>query len=227
MKVTWLGQAGLLFENNNFKIMIDPYLSDSVKKTNPKKFRRVAVLESLFYIKPDIMIFTHNHLDHYDPETVRRFITNETALTVLAPSSVFAEVRKTGGDNNYVLFNRKTSWTERDIRFTAIKAEHSDSTPIGVKIDDGKKKFYVTGDTLYNEEIFDDIPNDIYALFLPVNGVGNNMNMADAKRLCDRINPKYAIPMHCGMFDEIDMNDFQYINKIVPEIYKEVRFLWK
>ena len=64
MKITWLGQAGLLFEQNGIKIMIDPYLSDSVEKINPKNYRRVAVKESLFDIKPDIMIFTHNHLDH-------------------------------------------------------------------------------------------------------------------------------------------------------------------
>ncbi len=225
MKITWLGQAGLLFENDNVKIMIDPYLSDSVKKINPKNYRRVPVLKSLFDVKPDIMIFTHNHLDHYDPETVQKFVANNTAITVLSPSSVWSEVRKTGGDNNYVLFNRNTSWTEYGIRFTAVKAEHSDPTPIGVIIDDGEKKYYVTGDTLYNEEIFDDIPDDIYALFLPVNGAGNNMNMSDAKRFCERINPEYAVPMHCGMFDEIDMNDFEYKNKIVPEIYEEVRFI--
>ena len=70
MKITWLGQAGLLFESDEIRIMIDPYLSDSVRKIEPKKFRRVPVPEELFKIEPDIMIFTHNHLDHYDPETV-------------------------------------------------------------------------------------------------------------------------------------------------------------
>ena len=104
LKVTWLGQAGLLFETEKVKIMIDPYLSDSVKKINPKNYRRVPVMESLFDIKPDIMIFTHNHLDHYDPETVKRFITEETDITVLAPTSVWGEVRKIGGNNNFVLF---------------------------------------------------------------------------------------------------------------------------
>ena len=82
MKITWLGQAGLLFKNDNVKIMIDPYLSDSVKKINPKNYRRVPVNESFFEIKPDVMIFTHNHLDHYDPETVEKFITeNSSYLT--------------------------------------------------------------------------------------------------------------------------------------------------
>lgn len=223
MKIIWLGQAGLLFIKNGFKIMIDPYLSDGVEKINPASFRRQAVDESLFEIKPDVMIFTHNHLDHYDPETVCRFICADTNIVVLSPASVWQEVKKIGGGNNYIQFNRHTVWTENGIKFTAVKAEHSDISAIGVIIDDGDKKYYVTGDTLYNEDIFDDIPNDIYAVFLPVNGVGNNMNMTDAKRFCERVNPKVAIPIHCGMFDDTDMNKFGYKNKAVPKIYEEIK----
>lgn len=223
MKITYLGQAGFLFEKDGFKIMIDPYLSDSVEKINPKNYRRVAVDESLFEIEPDVMIFTHNHLDHYDPETVERFITADSKILVLSPKSVWDEVRKIGGGNNYVLFNRHTSWTANGIKFTAVKAEHSDITPIGVIIDDGDKKYYITGDTLYNEEIFDDIPDDIYALFLPINGVGNNMNKVDALRFVERVNPQKTVPIHIGMFDEFTADDFDCDNKVIAEIYKELK----
>ena len=223
MKITFLGQAGLLFEKDGLKIMIDPYLSDSVVKVNPKNWRRVPVDESLFEIKPDVMIFTHNHLDHYDPETAPRFITAESGMLVLSPRSVWDEVRKIGGNNNYVLFNRHTEWTVGGVKLTAVKAEHSDITPIGVIIDDGEKKYYVTGDTLYNEEIFEDIPDDIYALFLPINGVGNNMNMVDAARFAKRVNPKKVVPMHIGMFDEMTADDFVCENKVIAEIYKEIK----
>ena len=222
MKVTYLGQAGLLFEKRGFKIMIDPYLSDSVEKINPKNYRRVPVDESFFKIKPDVMIFTHNHLDHYDPETVVHFIDENSNVTVLAPKSVWDEVRRIGGNNNYVLFNRYTEWTQNGIKFTAVKAEHSDITPIGVIIDDGERKYYVTGDTLYNEEIFGDIPSDIYALFLPVNGVGNNMNMTDATRFAKRINAERTVPIHIGMFDELTADSFYCKNKVIPKIYKEI-----
>ena len=222
MKVTYLGQAGLLFEKNGFKIMIDPYLSDSVEKINPKNYRRVPVDESFFKIKPDVMIFTHNHLDHYDPETVVHFIDENSNVTVLAPKSVWDEVHKIGGSNNYILFNRHTEWSENGIKFTAVKAEHSDITPIGVIIDDGERKYYVTGDTLYNEEIFGDIPSDIYALFLPVNGVGNNMNMTDAARFAKRINAEWTVPIHIGMFDELTADSFYCKNKVIPKIYKEI-----
>jgi L-ascorbate metabolism protein UlaG (beta-lactamase superfamily) len=86
-------------------------------------------------------------------------------------------------------------------------AEHSDLYAIGVILDDGEKKYYVTGDTLYNEAMFAEIPNDIDTVFLPVNGVGNNMNLTDAKRFAKRIGAKKAVPIHFGMFDELKAED--------------------
>lgn len=41
MKITWLGQAGLLFETGGLTIVIDPYLSNSCQRLNPDSFRRV------------------------------------------------------------------------------------------------------------------------------------------------------------------------------------------
>ena len=70
-RITWLGQAGLLFEFDGLTVMIDPYLSDSVKEIEPQNYRRIPVDESFFDIKPDVLVFTHNHLDHYDSETAK------------------------------------------------------------------------------------------------------------------------------------------------------------
>ena len=222
MYYTWLGQAGLLLRKKGFTVIVDPYFSDSVQKVNPENYRRVAVDEGVFDLKPDVMIFTHNHLDHYDPETVKRFITPQSRLLVLAPRSVWNEVRKIGGQNNYVQLDRHTSWTENGVRFTAVKAVHSDPDAIGVLIDDGEKVCYITGDTLYSEEIFEDIKTDVHALFLPINGRGNNMNAADALRFAERVNPQKAVPIHIGMFDELTAAEFDFERAEIPAIYEEM-----
>ncbi|MBR6777017.1 MAG: MBL fold metallo-hydrolase [Clostridia bacterium] len=222
-KITWLGQAGLLFEFDGLTVMVDPYLSDSVKSLNPEGCRRVPVDEAFFDIKPDVLVFTHDHIDHYDPETVKRFITADSGITVLSPRSVWEKVRLFGGNNNYVCFNRRSSWTEKEVIFTAVKAEHSDPYAIGVVMDTGKYRYYVTGDTLYNEDIFSDLPRDIYALFLPVNGVGNNMNAFDAERFACRVSPQKAVPIHIGLLDNKTADIFNYENKVVPQIYKEIK----
>ena len=222
-RIIWLGQAGLVFETQFCTVMVDPYLSDSVKDIEPQNYRRVPVDEKMFNIKPQVLVFTHAHLDHYDPETVRLFLNENTGITVLSPCSVWEKVRAFGGNNNYILFDAGTECTVKGIRFTGVKAVHSDPYAIGVLLDDGNKKYYVTGDTLYNSAIFPYIPQDIYAVFLPVNGVGNNMNMTDAARFVEKINPKYAVPIHIGMFDSISPNDFVCDKKVIPEIYKEIQ----
>lgn len=221
MKITWIGQAGLLIETKDKKILVDPYLSDSVEKINPLNYRRVPVDEDLFKIRPDFIILTHNHLDHTDPETLERYLPVYSDITVLAPKNAWTESRKFGGNHNYVMFNRHTVWSESGIRFTAVNAEHSDDYAIGVIIDDGEDRIYITGDTLYNEDIFEDIPENLDVLFLPINGVGNNMNMTDAVNFAKRINAKKVVPVHYGMFDEINPESFAADNKVIIDIYKE------
>lgn len=226
MKVTWLGQAGLLFESNDIKIIIDPYLSDSVEAIQPHFWRREPVNEDFLQILPDVIVLTHDHLDHTDPETLKHYLDVNTEVCVLASGNAWDKVRKTFGGikNNYVRFNRGTEWTENGIRFKAIYAEHSDDCAIGVVIYAEGKTYYITGDTLYHERIFEDLPDYIDYVFLPVNGVGNNMNMEDARRFCERIGA-VAVPMHCGLFDEINISNFEYQNKIIPEFYKEIKLL--
>lgn len=223
MKIIWLGQAGLLIETNGCKILVDPYLSDSVKKINPKNYRRVEVDYDFYKICPDMIILTHDHLDHTDPETLEKFLGDYSEITVLASYNAWKRVREFGGEHNYVSFNRHTTWTQYGIRFTAVKAEHSDEFAIGVIIDDGEQCLYIVGDSLYNEEIFGDIPTDIDAVFVPINGVGNNMNMTDAAAFAKRVNAKYTVPVHWGMFDELNSEEFDCKNRIIPEIYKEVK----
>lgn len=222
MKITWLGQAGLMFETNGTTIIVDPYLSDSVAAIEPKNKRRVPVDEDLLKVKPDVIVLTHNHLDHTDPETLKHYITEDSNICVLASGNAWTEARKFKGNNNYVMFNRHTQWTMNGITFTAVKAEHSDTQAIGVIIDAEDKRYYITGDTLYNTDIFEDLPDDIDVVFLPVNGLGNNMNMTDAARFCEKVGAK-AVPMHCGLFDDFNMNEWEYEDKVVPEFYKEIK----
>lgn len=223
MKITYMGQAGLLFETDGCTVMVDPYLSDSVVKVNPLNYRRVPVDARFFDIRPDVLIFTHDHLDHFDPETVEIILARHKNITVLAPSSVWGKIRQMAPGNNYVLFDRFTRWTEKGFRFEAVKAQHSDPCAIGVIITYAGKKYYITGDTLYSTEVLSDLPDDLDVVFLPVNGKGNNMNMTDGADFFRATGAKLAVPVHTGLFDDLDANLFPVENKVVPEYYKEIK----
>lgn len=223
MKITFLGQAGLLFELDGVRVMVDPYLSNSVQKVEPKNYRRLPIDESYFDIKPDILILTHNHLDHTDPETLERMFSKHSDICILASYNAWQTARKFGGDNNYIMFNRGTVWTEKGIKFEAVYAEHSDDKAVGVIISYGGRNYYITGDTLYNKRVINDINIPVDVVFLPINGVGNNMNMTDAAHFAEEIKAKTAVPIHFGMFDSLNADDFNLKNKVIPEIYKEIK----
>lgn len=220
MYITWLGQAGLLVETQDMKIMIDPYLSDSVGKLNGNH-RRMPIDESFLHMTLDVLICTHNHLDHVDPETVEVLLKTEKPLAVLAPWDGWQALRTYGGNHNYILFNCHTEVTLADgVRVRAVKAEHSDLSAIGVILEAEGKTLYIAGDTLYNTEIFADLPQGIDYAFLPVNGAGNNMNAADAKRFADSCGAKTVVPVHFGMLDDLTADVYSADNKMVLKLYE-------
>jgi len=173
-------------------------------------------------LRPDILAFTHGHLDHYDPATVEPILRSAYSACVLAPEGVWDRVRHFGGAHNYVLFRKHTVWTQGNVRFTAVYAEHSDPGAIGIVMEAEGRVLYVTGDTLYNTAIFPDLPARIDALFLPINGVGNNMNREDAARFARRVGARRVVPLHFGLMDDINPYTFDCDNRVIPEIYKEI-----
>lgn len=223
MDITWLGQAGLLFENENAKILVDPYLSDSCAKLNPNSYRRTAIDERYLKIKPDVIVLTHEHIDHTDPETLAHYLNEDSDVLVLASENAWKKAKVFGGSNNYVNFNSGTSWTFGNIRFTAVRAEHSDKCAIGVIVDDGEKLYYVTGDTLYNDEIFKCLPKGIDTVFLPINGRGNNMNAKDAERFAQRVGAVSSVPVHYAMFDNINPEVFKAENRLILAPYEKMK----
>ena len=225
MKITWIGQGGLLLESDGISVMVDPYLSNYCEKVNPQSYRRAPIDPKYLELTPDVLVFTHDHIDHYDPDTAPAYLAKtDKKMLVLGPTSAWKLARANGNGHNYVEFNPHTQWTQGGLRFYAVKAAHSDPYAIGVIIEElcTGKKLYITGDTLYNTDVVKDLPKDIYAVFLPINGVGNNMNAEDAARFAEDIGAKYAVPVHFGMFDELNPEIFKFKNRVIPTLYKEM-----
>jgi len=222
MKVTWLGQAGFLLEKDGKLLLLDPYLSNACGENNPESDRKTPLNEAYLKIRPDVILLTHDHADHTDLQTLSHYLPGAGGVLVLAAANAWSKARTLGGENNYVRFCPGSRWTWEGITFTAVPAEHSDPESIGIIVDDGRKKLYFTGDTLYSERIFPHLPGDLYAVFLPINGRGNNMNPVDAAAFAVRTGARYSVPIHFGMFDRIDPTVFSPENRIIPKAYQPV-----
>lgn len=219
MKAVRLGQAGLWFESGGTKILVDPYFTDSAfavsgvhRKSDPPAW--------VWDLKPDILLITHDHTDHYDPGTVSHFVNGNTAVTVLSPRSVWEKIRACGGKNNFVLVSPGVAWTQGDTCITVCGAKHSDPYAVGYALETGGRKIYITGDTLYYLNMLIPFESADY-VFLPINGAGNNMNAADAAKLAKLYGAKRAVPVHYGLLDGMTPDCFEYPGKFVMEDYAE------
>lgn len=95
MKISWLGQAGFrLVTDNGTVIMIDPYLSDTLRYKKGESYRReVPVKDELLGSHVDVVILTHIHDDHTDFGTLDRLLAANGPVAVLAPVNVLAALR--------------------------------------------------------------------------------------------------------------------------------------
>ncbi len=212
---SWIGQAGYLIEIDNTKIVIDPYLSNSVEACDNAYKRMQPIDESFITIEPDVVICTHDHLDHTDPDTLKPMLNMEKKAHILAPRNSYKLISEFAPvQHNMVLFSPGTSVTLNSVLFKAVKAEHTDEHAVGIVIEHEGFRIYVTGDTLYNDAVIKSVPKDIDMMFVCINGVGDNMNIDDAVRFSKEINAKVTIPMHYGMFKPAHADPDIFIEKM-------------
>lgn len=232
MKISWLGQAGFrLAADNGTVIMIDPYLSDTLRYKKGESYRReVPMRDELLGSHVDVVILTHIHDDHTDFGTLDRLLAANGPVALLAPVNVLAALRaRYARAENYMLFDPGIEITLNGIRFSSTYAAHSDEHPIGVVIEGDGKVICHTGDTMFHKRLPAEYPQGADLLMLPINGSGYNMNAVDAARLTAILAPKAVLPMHWDMFKAYGCDVNEFIEEfrdggqriLVPEHYAE------
>lgn len=228
----WLGQSGFLLQWQGKRVLIDPYLSDSltVKYASTDK-PHTRMSEKV--IKPDlltnisIVTSSHNHTDHLDAETLLPVLKNNPGIQFIIPEAnrKFVAERAKCDINFPVGLNTGTQVTIDGFTFHGIPAKHNEIERdnkgyckfMGYIIRFGDNTIYHSGDTLWFDEMIDLLkPFNIDVALLPINGnkperkVAGNLNCKEAAELAKSINAKMVIPCHYDMFtfNTADVNDF-------------------
>lgn len=187
LEITFVGHGTLMFRFGNTVIHADPWTKLADYSTMPKA---------------DIILITHEHQDHLDPEAVR--ILRKDSTEIILAQACTEQIK--GGKvmkNGDVL-------TVKGIKIEAVPAYNlvhmrRDGTPFhpkgrgnGYVLNFGSKRIYVAGDTENIPEMKE--LGQIDVAFLPMNlpyTMSPEMT-ADAVRLCK---PGILYPYHFGETD--------------------------
>ncbi|KIL98962.1 hypothetical protein CCC_02412 [Paramagnetospirillum magnetotacticum MS-1] len=205
----FLGQNGWMIKSPAGHVLaVDPYLSNSChpSRRGLDLDRRVPVLVAPEELRADLLLCSHSHKDHADPDTlcgcarsgrVKAFAGPGDTQAVLAAASVAESDRILTWPNHQIALG--------DLTVTgtfALPTDAGDLTHMGFVIEgDGGPKVWITGDTAWCDLLAEaGAKHSPDAICLPINGGYANLSHWEAAELVRRVGPAQAIPCHWDMF---------------------------
>jgi len=208
MTIRFLGQSGYVLKTEKTEVIIDPYLSDSVNRVAGRP-RTLPIPINPQNISCEAVICTHNHLDHLDPDTVAQINDEQFFITTNEGKKELNQL----GKEQVVSLNVGESTVVGDIEITAVFADHTVEA-FGLIVKAENKTLYFSGDTLYNEKLFDIANYHPDITFICINGRLGNMNVEEALITAKIIGAKINIPNHYDMFASNSENPYLFSENI-------------
>jgi len=202
----WLSGTGFVLKTSaGTQIYIDPYFTNCVSQIFGVE-RAVPPPVPVTEAQPDLVIATHWHEDHLDPEGLPVLAKN-TATQFLCPPTCRSRLLGwlVPGERVTAISEGQTN-TFRDVQITAVPARHLPGIPgwevpdaIGLLIQTEGMCIYHTGDTEYDlrlRALAYNPERPIDVMMTVINGTGGNMNAHEAALLAWQLHPRVVIPMH-------------------------------
>jgi L-ascorbate metabolism protein UlaG (beta-lactamase superfamily) len=228
----WLGQSGFLLQWKGKRVVMDPYLSDSLTKkyaaTDKPHTRMSELVISPASLKNiDILSSSHNHTDHLDADTIIPILKSNPGIKFIVPeanrSFVAERVKVSASSLTGIKDGQMVKLGE--FSFHGIPSKHDEIERdennncryMGYVIEFGPYKIYHSGDTLWFEEMIGLLrPFKLDVAILPINGnvperkVQGNLDCQEAATLGKSIGARIVIPCHYDMFsfNSADVSDF-------------------
>jgi L-ascorbate metabolism protein UlaG (beta-lactamase superfamily) len=240
----WLGQSGYLLLWKGKRILIDPYLSDSLTKkyasTNKPHIRMSErVIDPSLLKNISIVTSSHNHTDHLDGETLIPLIKNNPNIKFIIPEANRAFVcERAQIEKDFPIgLNDGESIVVDEFTFYGVPAKHNEIERdengrckfMGYVIGFGDWKIYHSGDTLWFDGMVELLKSfKVDVALLPINGndpsrgVAGNLNVKEAAALGKAIETKLVIPCHYDMFtfNTADPKDFANEAEKINQAYQ-------
>jgi L-ascorbate metabolism protein UlaG (beta-lactamase superfamily) len=223
--LAWLGQAGFLVRHAGLRLLIDPYLSNYLgRKYTGKEFSHERMMpppvEAGEIRELDMVLCSHRHGDHVDPDTLNILARNNPRCRFVVPRAELGYALQIGLDEARLIGTndgetvRVDDSTDISVIASAHEAlvvnEKGEHHFLGFILRFDGVAVYHSGDSLVYDGLTERLrPMGIKLALLPVNGrserlssrgIVGNMTFTEARDLCLAAGIGLMVPHHFGMF---------------------------
>lgn len=196
----WLGQAGYVIRAGALTIVIDPYLTDSAAAGAPEFSRLYPPPFPPEDLQADLFLITHDHLDHLDPDTIRRSAARGQARFI-APRLAARRLPALGvAPDRIVRLDAGESWHPEGVEVSGVfalptGADVIDTTGFLLRFANGRSVYH-TSDTAFHPLVLAAAPREPDVMLVPINGKWGNPGPAEAAEFAATVRPRFALPHH-------------------------------
>lgn len=218
LALAWLGGASFVLKAAAPPLVaIDPYLSDSIEHMYGwKRLPLSPVPMSPAELRADVVLATHAHEDHLDPETVPDLARSSEAVFVGPTSCANLMADRGVPTDRTVKLDRGDKKVVRGVEVEAVFAHHASNagaqTPdaVGFVVNIGGIRVYHTGDTLAHPDLKAMADKRPDVMLVCINGGYGNMGPQEAAEFTAEVEPAVVVPMHWGLVAENTMDPREF-----------------
>ena len=216
--IAWLGQAGFIVRAAGRRILIDPYLSDSLEekyrdtdKPHPRMMPAPITVHELAGV--ECVLCTHRHTDHMDGQTLTRIAILNPACRFVIPRAEMDHAISLGLPAERLIAIDAGEEFDAGLAIKAVASAHEsletnergEHRYLGYILRLPQVTIYHSGDTVPYEGLAKQLATEgVDIALLPVNGCGKgvagNLTFGEAVALCREARIPETIPHHFGMF---------------------------
>jgi L-ascorbate metabolism protein UlaG (beta-lactamase superfamily) len=227
LSLYWLGQAGFVLDAPGLRILIDPYLSDSLARKyrgtdTPHERMTQAPISFDALGNVNLILCTHQHTDHMDGDTLRPLGRRLKELRFMVPAAASGvALERTGvlperliladaGEVHEVFRDRLRIHVMRAAHETLERDAEGHYRFLGYGLEVGGYRIFHSGDTVTFPGQIDEIRAFApHLMLLPVNGrstalrgsgIAGNLTLAEAVELTGACGAPSMLAHHFGMF---------------------------
>ncbi|MGH2641854.1 MAG: MBL fold metallo-hydrolase [Actinomycetota bacterium] len=219
--MSWLGQAGFVVRTPGATALIDPFLAPHDGRLYE------SALSASDTTGVDVVLCTHEHVDHFDPESAPAIAAVSPGAVFVVPTPIVDMVSESGVAPDRVVGIQPGDPIElAGLHIRAVPAMHGVTMEdaygfgeelsgglirfLGYVVDAGDVRVYHAGDTIHYpgmEERLRELEIDV--ALLPINGrdaeredrgIVGNLSEREAAWLAEAIGAELLVPMHYDLF---------------------------
>jgi len=223
-----LGGGSVAVKSHTAMALIDPFFSDWSSEEWKRRFPPIILPNEIHAC--DLVLITHEHEDHCDPDTIRPLLEVNPNAVLVGPGPSIDRLRRNVALDGFttgqiIEVTSGQSFNVSDLSITAVSTyDPLSKRPVGYLIRSSKASILFMGDSLFDEHLLTCLVSQ-YKPDLFVVALGSNppdkqyyYSVSDVIEAARITYPSYVLPIHWDLWTKTYINPKIHIKTRIPNL---------